>query len=103
MSTLFAIEPLPAARIVRAVNAEGIVDARAATPHEDVPEVEGLVAERIEPDGLDRLDGRGAIEQQQDDLGRRLREQREIDAPGTRRRTRRMRGARLDLKRWMRL
>ena len=53
------------AGVKRAIDAEGIEHADAASANEDVPEVKRLVVVRIELDDLHRFDGVRAIEQQQ--------------------------------------
>jgi hypothetical protein len=50
-----------------------------------------LVEKRIELDGLDRLGRQRAVEEQQRDAGRGLREQGEVDAIGVHGRTHRVR------------
>ena len=57
----------------------------------DVPEVEGPVDARVERDGLDRLRRVVALEEQQLDRRRVLREEREVRALGVGRRAERMR------------
>jgi hypothetical protein len=88
-------------RQIRTVEAESVENPLRATAEEHVPEVEGLVAVRIEPDDLHRLQSGSAIEQQQHDIGSRLGKQGEIDAVWIDRRAKRMRGAVLNLEHWL--
>src|SRR5204862_7805753 len=70
-----------------------------AVPDEHMPEMKGLVAKRIEPHDLRRLDVERMLEQQEHHFGRRLREEGEIDAVRECRHADRMRGTRLGFER----
>ena len=77
---LVGIEPLSRCGIRRPINAERVKGSWSAASNKDVPEMERLVLERIESDGLHRLGGRGRIKQQQQHAGRSLREEGEVHA-----------------------
>jgi hypothetical protein len=89
---------MPGGHVDRPVNPECVVIAARETPHTNVPDVKRLVQIRIEPDFLNRFQRAIAVEEQQRDLGRFLREQREIDAFRARHRSERMRRTRFDRK-----
>ena len=93
---LVRVEPVARRRLKRAVDTECIEVAGAAPSNEHVPEMKRLVLKGIEANGLNRFDGERSVEQQQHDLRRRLREEREVHPLRVHRHTRRMRGSRLD-------
>ena len=74
------VESMAGGHVLRTVHAIRVEQAGRAAAHEGVPEMKGLVLERIEPDGLERLGGFRRVEEQQNDVGRRFREHGKVDA-----------------------
>jgi hypothetical protein len=64
------IEAIAGCEIARSIDPKRVVDVGATPSQKHVPEVKGLVFERIEPDHVSRLDGAGRIKQEQQDLCR---------------------------------
>ena len=91
MRTLFGLNRWPGAvHVLRAVHPVGIAHPGRHPDDVDVPEVEGPVDARVELDGLDRLRRVVALEDEQLDARRVLREEGEVGALGVGRRAERM-------------
>src|SRR5438876_8977948 len=77
---LVGIESIARLGVVRPIDAERIQHPRDTAAHEDVPEMKGLVGERIEPYQLEWLEIGRRFEQQEDDFSGALGEERKVHA-----------------------